>query len=130
MDPPPFFKHTFVVSIKEYELVAHRNPSYICPSYRQGEQAKNTRRGKTDALLPKSEEKTNKKTPNTHLLQLHSCFLPAMLFAVFVCPSPHPCNITEHFSCETALQEGKHISLLKHPPPQPRAIQIQFHFLW
>lgn len=60
------------------------------------------------------KENKHKKTPNiSHLLQLHSCFLPTMLFAVFASPSLHPCNITECFSPITALQEGKDISLLE-----------------
>lgn len=81
MDPPPF-KHTFVISIKEYELVAYRNPSYICLSYRQGEQAKNARKEKT-CTITKTGRKINEKNPEQHITSTIAPFLFSSYYAVF-----------------------------------------------
>ena len=125
MDLPPLCKHAYVVSIQECELVAYRNLSYICLSHWQGRQAKHTCRRKTDALLPKLEEKQTKHPthPKQHITPTIALFFYFFLLCCLLyLPLPPFIHATLQSPSLTSqlCRKGNTFPFWKHPPPQPK----------
>lgn len=121
VDPPPFFKHTFVVSIKDYELVPFTN---------RASKKKHTL-GKTDTLT-KTRRKQTSRTQTSYHIYYSSILVFFLLCWLLYLPIPPFIYATIQSASLTSqlCRKENTFPFWKHPPPQPRAIQIQFHFLW